>query len=136
MHRTTTTSLVAVICALSMLSAQPLRSTAREIADAERDVPTLAEALQLKPGMTVADVGAGTGQMSLVFSKWLGSSGRVFATGIGQRQLEALRAVVADEHLSNMTVIEGAPAATNLPAACCDAIFLQDVYHHIVDVGA
>jgi SAM-dependent methyltransferase len=40
------------------------------------------------------------------------------------------------EGLTNVTVIEGAEAATNLPDACCDAIFLRNVYHHITAVDA
>jgi hypothetical protein len=35
-----------------------------------------------------------------------------------------------------VTVIEGAAASANLPAACCDAIFLRHVYHHLGDYGA
>ena len=38
------------------------------------------------------------------------------------------------EGLTNVTVIEGAAAATNLPDACCDAIFLRLVYHHVTEV--
>ena len=40
------------------------------------------------------------------------------------------------EGLTNVTVIEGAEAATNLPGACCDAIVLRNVYHHITAVDA
>jgi SAM-dependent methyltransferase len=43
---------------------------------------------------------------------------------------------VKKEGLTNVTVIEGAEAATNLPDACCDAIFLRNVYHHITAVDA
>ena len=78
-------------------------------------------ALELKPGMTVADVGAGNGNMSVVFGKWIGS-GRVFATDIPQKTIAWLREYVKREGLTNVTVIEGAAASTNLPAACCDAI--------------
>jgi predicted methyltransferase len=35
-----------------------------------------------------------------------------------------------------VTVIEGAAASTNLPAACCEAIFLRNVYHHIIEIDA
>jgi SAM-dependent methyltransferase len=60
----------------------------------------------------------------------------VFATDIGKRQLDVLRESVQKEGLKNVTVIEGAAAATNLPAACCDAIFMRDAYHHIGAVEA
>ena len=106
-----------------------------ERAQAELDVPKLVEVLGLEPGMTVADVGAGFGAMTVVLGKWIGT-GQVFATDVGQRQLTVVREYVQKEGLKNVTVIEGAAAATNLPAACCDAIFMRDVYHHIGAVEA
>lgn len=109
------------------------RQVANERAQAEREVPQLADVLQLRPGMTVADVGAGFGATTVVLGKWIGE-GRVFATDVGERQLRVIREYVEKEGLKNVTVIEGAAAATNLPAACCDAIFMRDVYHHITAV--
>ena len=83
--------------------------------------------------MTVADVGAGFGAMSVVLAKWL-TGGHVFATDIAQNQLTVIRDYIKREGLTNVTVIESAAAATNLPAACCDAMFLQNVYHHLTAV--
>src|ERR1700730_5698861 len=57
-------------------------STPAEIRQAETDAPRLAEVLDLKPGMSVADVGAGFGAMTVVMAKWLGPAGRVFASDI------------------------------------------------------
>jgi len=119
------------IAALAIVHAQDARQIAQERAEAERDVPLLAEVLELKPGMTVADVGAGGGAMTVVFGKWLGPSGRVFATDITERALRQTRDYAKNEGLTNVTVLEGAAATTNLPPACCDAIFMRDVYHHI-----
>jgi ubiquinone/menaquinone biosynthesis C-methylase UbiE len=93
-------------------------------------VPRLVEVLELKTGMTIADVGAGFGAWTMGFSKWIGPSGRVFATDIGAPQLAALRATVEKERLGNVTVLEGAPSSANLPALCCDAILVRDAYHH------
>ena len=69
--------------------------------------------------------------MSVVMAKWLGPAGRVYATDIRAEQLGEIRAAVAEEALSNVVVLEGAEASTNLPSECCDAIFLRDVYHHL-----
>jgi SAM-dependent methyltransferase len=126
---------VAVLAFVAALEAQEssARQIAQERAQAELDVPKLAEVLELKPGMTAADVGAGGGAMTVVLGRWLGS-GRLFATEIGTRQLATIRDYVMREGLSHVTVIEGAAASTNLPAGCCDAIFLRNVYHHIADV--
>lgn len=124
-----------VTFAMTTLFAQR-QASPREMAAAEHEVPLLAEVLEIKPGMTVADVGAGMGAMSIVLSKYVGPTGRVLSTDIGSNQLQSLRAAVSREQLSNMTVIEGAASATSLPDACCDAIFMRDVYHHISDVDA
>lgn len=106
------------------------RQIAQERASAELDAPKLADVLELKPGMTVADVGSGNGAMTIVLGKWIGS-GHVFATDVTEHALRETRDYVKREGLSNVTVIEGAVDATNLPAACCDAIFLRLVYHHL-----
>jgi len=87
---------------------------AQERRQAEIDGPKLVEALELKPGMTVADVGSGFGAMTVVLGHWIGS-GRVFATDITERALRQTREYVKSEGLANVTVVEGAEAATNLP---------------------
>ena len=111
------------------------RQIAQERAQAESDLPHLVEALELEPGMTVADVGSGGGAVTVVLGKW-NASGRVFATDITERGLRLTREYAKREGLTNVTVIEGAAGATNLPDACCDAIFMRDVYHHITEVAS
>jgi ubiquinone/menaquinone biosynthesis C-methylase UbiE len=126
-----------ILAAAALFSgAQSAAQLTQEMKQAEHDVPMMVDVLELKPGMTVADVGAGFGANTIVFAKWIGPSGRVFATDIGANQLKLIRGAVESEKLTNVTVVEGAPAATNLPAACCDAIFMRDVYHHIGDTAA
>lgn len=117
--------------AVSSLAAQQSGLTQGQIATAEAEVPLLVEILGLKPGMTVADVGAGFGAWTIRLSKWIGPGGRVFATEIGASQLASLRESVKREGLANVTVVEGAASTTNLPAQCCDAIFIRDAYHHL-----
>ncbi|HJU42312.1 MAG TPA: methyltransferase domain-containing protein [Vicinamibacterales bacterium] len=111
------------------------RQIAQERKSAEQDAPKLVEVLELRPGMTVADVGSGGGAMAVVLGHWIGS-GRVLATDVTESALRATREYVNKEGLTNVTVIEGAAAATNLPPACCEAIFLRNVYHHITEIDA
>jgi protein-L-isoaspartate O-methyltransferase len=129
--------ILVVLCAVGTLHAQQpdAAQIAQEREQAELDAPKLVEVLELKPGMTVADVGSGFGAMTVVLGHWIGS-GRVFATDITERALRQTREYVKREGLTNVTVIEGAASATNLPDACCDAIFLRNVYHHITAVDA
>ncbi len=112
------------------LAAQQTALTEGQLKAAEIEVPQLVELMELKPGMAVADVGAGFGAWTMRFSRWTGPAGRVYATDIGSAQLAALRDSVKREQLTNVTVLEGAPASTNLPALCCDAILVRDAYHH------
>jgi precorrin-6B methylase 2 len=104
----------------------------QERARAEREAPLIMEALGVTPGMTIADVGSGGGAMTVVIGRLIGD-GKVFATDITEHALRNTRNYVIKEGLKNVTVLEGAAASTNLPAACCDAIFMRDVYHHILE---
>jgi ubiquinone/menaquinone biosynthesis C-methylase UbiE len=120
-----------VLLFLVQTSAQQTALTEAMLKAAELEVPQLVELLELKPGMTVADVGAGFGAWTMRLSRFIGPNGRVYASDVGAPQLAALRDAVQREKLTNVTVVEGAPGSTNLPAACCDAILIRDVYHHI-----
>jgi predicted methyltransferase len=123
--------------AATLLHAQKpdARQIAQERKSAEQDAPKLVEVLELEPGMTVGDIGTGGGAMAIVLGHWIGA-GRVYATDITEYALRETRAYVKKEGLTNVTVIEGAAAATNLPDACCDALFLRNVYHHVTEIAA
>lgn len=132
---TFTTRLLTTLTLAMLLSApgigQQTGLTDAQLRSAEIELPQLVKLLELKPGMTVADVGAGFGAWTMEFAQWLGPQGRVYATDIGAPQLSALRELVKREGLSTVTVVEGSAASTNLPAGCCDAILLRDSYHHL-----
>ena len=116
----------AALLSMAVVAAQApdAAQVAQERAEAERDAPKLAKVLRLEPGMTVADIGAGGGAMSVVLGKWIGN-GRVYATDIAARQLAEIRDYAKREGLTNVTLVEGAAASTNLPEACCEALFLR-----------
>ena len=110
--------------------------TDAQIKSADIEVPQLVQLLELKPGMTVADVGAGFGAWTMRLARWIGPAGRVYATDLGAAQLAALRDSVQREGLGNVTVLAGAVATTNLPEGCCDAIVIRDAYHHLTQPEA
>ena len=87
--------------------------------------------LDVTPSMTVADVGAGAGAMTIVTARWLGPRGRVYSTDINETQVRAIADQVTHAGLTNVVTVVGADASTNLPDGCCDAIWLRDVYHHL-----
>jgi SAM-dependent methyltransferase len=99
----------------------------------EADADRLATMLQVRPGMVVADVGAGKGRMTVVMATLVGPKGHVYSTEIDPRALGKIRKAVKAAHLDNVTVIQATTSDTGLPADCCDAIFLSRVYHHLTD---
>ena len=107
------------------------RAIASANPNARSEISRLAEEMQWKPGMTIADIGAGDGSYSFAGEKIVGASGHVYATELDQAKLKALRDEVAKQKLANVTIVESAADDTKLPTACCDAIFLRRVYHHI-----
>src|ERR1700740_1097348 len=96
----------------------------RANADATDEMKRLAALMDWKPGTIVADIGAGDGRFAFATAQLVGPSGKVFATEIDQEKLAALRSDVAKRHLANVIVLDSKEAETNLPAECCDAIFL------------
>jgi len=102
-------------------------------ADDRAQADKLVELLALKAGMTIADVGAGSGEMTVLMAQRIGPAGTVYATDINPDRLKEIRAAAAQHDLKNVVVLEGAERTTNLPDACCDAIFIRDVYHHFSD---
>src|SRR5262245_29519424 len=97
------------------------------------DASKLIEVLQLKPGSTVAEIGAGGGELTLAIAKYVGTEGRVISSDLGSSRVESLRRAVEKGGGTNVEVIEGHETRTNFPAGCCDAIFMRNVYHHFGD---
>jgi ubiquinone/menaquinone biosynthesis C-methylase UbiE len=100
------------------------------------EVERLAAWLEVKPGTRVADLGAGDGTFALALARRVGSSGHVYATELDDEQVAEIRQAATEAGLSNVTVIKGAVARTNLPDACCDVLFSRVVYHHLTEPAA
>ena len=92
--------------------------------------------LDLAPGATVAEIGAGGGELATAMARLIGVSGRLFVTEISGRSLSALQAMFPEEQFPHVTVIRGAEKSTNLPAGCCDAVYMRLVYHHFTEPEA
>ncbi len=97
------------------------------------EMPRLRHELALKPGMSVADVGAGSGELTVALAAEVGPSGQVFSTDIDTQALEQIRALVAAAALQNVTVVQAHARDTGLPTNCCDVVVLRRVYHHLSD---
>ena len=100
-------------------------------ASAADEIPKLAALMKWKSGTVVADIGAGDGSYAFAAVEQVGATGKLFATEIDEEKIKALRAEVKKRDLQNLVVVESGEVETNLPASCCDAIFLRRVYHHL-----
>lgn len=96
----------------------------------------IVETLGLRAGMSVADVGAGRGEWSIELARVVGPEGRVFATEIEEDRLDDITRAAKRAGLDNVRATRAEAADTGLPEACCDAILLRHVYHHLTEPEA
>jgi SAM-dependent methyltransferase len=113
---------------------------ARQFDDPSRDAwqkPDLVvAAMQIAPGMTVADIGAGTGYFESYLSRAVGPSGRVFALDIEPDMVRYLKDRASRERLGNVEARRVAPDDPGLPAASVDRVLVVDTWHHISNRAA
>lgn len=122
---------VLMVAVLATMVALPVTATAQD--DYTSDAARLITALQLRPGQTVADIGAGRGQLTLALAREVGPTGQVYATELDPDRLRDIRQATESAGLKNVTVIEAQATHTNLPEQCCDALVLRRVYHHFTN---
>lgn len=97
---------------------------------AEEERPDLLlSALELKPGMVVADVGAGTGYYSWRMAERVGATGAVYAVEIQPEMLKLLDKQMARRGVANVKAILGTLTDPGLAAASLDLVIMVDVYH-------
>jgi ubiquinone/menaquinone biosynthesis C-methylase UbiE len=98
----------------------------------DEEAPSKAlDALELKPGMVVADIGAGSGYYSTRIAMRVGPTGRVYATDIQPGMIELLDRRIKSDNLSNITTVLGAMDDPRLPPATIDLAIMVDVYHEL-----
>ncbi len=85
----------------------------------------------VRPGMSVADIGAGEGYYTVRLARSVGAKGRVLAQDIVPETRDRLGVRVEREGLDNVTVRLGLPDDPKLPAASFDRIFLVHMYHEV-----
>lgn len=113
----------------------PVMSTAgadwldREEREREEQPEKAISELNLKPGMWVADVGAGTGFYSIRLAKAVAPGGVVYANDIQQAMLDRLRAHASEQNVANIVTVLGTESDPRLPRGKFDLVTLVDVYH-------
>ena len=102
-------------------------SPGREVYDQRAAIVT---ASGVKPGMHVADIGAGTGLFTLLFAHAVGPTGQVTAVDISPTFAANIRRRAQDQKLGNVSTRVNTQTDTGLPPASIDLVFVSDTYHH------
>lgn len=87
-------------------------------------------ACEVKPGMQIADVGAGTGFYSRLFSQAVGKEGWVYSVDISPRFLEHINRKSHEDQVRNLTSVLCSDRSVMLPPNSVDLVFICDTYHH------
>lgn len=95
----------------------------------EEEPDAALDALKLVPGSTVADVGAGSGYMTVKMARRVGPTGKVYGNDIQPQMLSILRQRLDREKISNVELVLGTYDDPRLPADTIDLILMVDVYH-------
>lgn len=93
------------------------------------------DALALRSGATVCEMGAGDGELSIAAADRVGAEGHVYTSELGDKRVSTLRDKVTAANRPQIQVVEGGADRTNFPDEACDALFMRNVYHHIAAPG-
>jgi len=105
----------------------------RELYSARNEV---VDAVDLKPGERIADIGAGTGLHTLLFAERVGVEGAVFSVDIEPRFLKLINQRAADNDFTNVTAVLGRDDSITLPEDEVDVVFISDTYNYFEDPEA
>jgi ubiquinone/menaquinone biosynthesis C-methylase UbiE len=95
----------------------------------EEEPKKVIKALDLKPDLVIADIGAGSGYYSFRLAEKVGPKGKVLAVDIQKEMLDIMRKRMKKEKIANIEPILGTETDPKLPAGSVDLILLVDVYH-------
>ncbi|MBK6412599.1 methyltransferase domain-containing protein [Sphingopyxis sp.] len=102
-----------------------------EARDRVNEADDVMDSADVRPGMTIADIGAGDGYYTVRLAQRVGEGGRVLAQDIMPGVIERLADRVARERLDNVSLKLGAVDDPRLPAASFDRVFMVHMYHEI-----
>jgi SAM-dependent methyltransferase len=98
----------------------------------EEEAPDVAlNVLKIPKGASVADIGAGSGFMTVRLAARVGPTGRVFANDVQPQMLNILARRLSNSKITNVTLIEGTFGDPKLPPASVDLVLMVDVYHEL-----
>ena len=101
--------------------------------DDRREAVTVMDLAAIRPGMTVADIGAGEGYYTVRLAERVGRNGRVLAEDIDRDALARLGSRVEAERLDNVSIRLGTADDAKLPSGSFDRIFMVHMYHEVTE---
>jgi len=109
------------------ISIKQFDSFSRDTAEQQKEI---LDACGLKPGMDVADVGAGSGVYARIFAEKVLPTGKVYAVDIVQEFLDHIEATCKEKGIKNVQCVLGSDTSCNLEPSSVDVVFSRDTYHH------
>ena len=141
MHRLLTSATAVFVLSATVFAAPPqlgsrpadewVKTLDGETRVAALKIDDVVAAMKLKPGQTVADIGAGTGLFDVPMGKAVGPPGHVYAVEIDRAFFPMIRKRVADAHVDNVQTVLGRFTDPALPVKNVDVALFHDVMHHI-----
>lgn len=93
----------------------------------------LARILGVTAGAHVAEIGGGSGALAREMAAIVGRTGRVFVTELSAVKRKTIEDAARAADLPQLIVVEAGLRQTNLPSACCTAVYMRNVLHHVED---
>jgi ubiquinone/menaquinone biosynthesis C-methylase UbiE len=122
---------------MALAAALPAHATAQHAESGDRDAwqrPELVmDALGVRAGSRVADVGAGTGYFTFHLARRVGPTGRVYAVDVNPGALEDIAREARGRRLENITIVTGTESDPRLPADSLDMVLVVNTYHELRD---
>jgi len=121
-------SIASLLCLLTLASDAQYSNPSR---DAIEQPEKVMEAVGVKPGMVIGEIGAGHGYFTFWLAKGVGETGKVYANDIDKSALAAIERRRASESVPNIETVLGTVDDPRLPAGALDMVFVVNAFHDL-----
>jgi ubiquinone/menaquinone biosynthesis C-methylase UbiE len=121
-------SIASLLCFLTLASGAQYSNPSR---DAIEQPEKVMEAVGVKPGMVIGEIGAGHGYFTFWLAKGVGETGKVYANDIDKSALAAIERRRASESVTNIETVLGTVEDPRLPAGALDMVFVVNAFHDL-----